>query len=125
MPDRAIIPLLPALSIGFIAGIIAAALQLTSGATLAVGIAGGVLVALAAVSSVFGVGGDAGEKTIVAGLRGACAVALYMCMFLFILGFLREGNASSLIWLVLGAVIALVLTQLRVRERGDLQASAD
>ena len=123
MPDRAIIPLLPALSIGFIAGIITAALQLTSGAALVVAIAGGVVVAMAAVSSVFGVSGDKDEKTIVAGLRAACAVALYGCMFLFIQGFLREGKASSLIWLVLGVVLALVLTQLRVRDRGEVRGA--
>jgi hypothetical protein len=125
VPDRAIIPLLPALSIGFIAGIITAALQLATGAALVVGIAGGVLVAMAAVSSVFGVGGDTGEKAIVAALRAACAVSLYGCMFLFIQGFLREGQASSLIWLVLGVALALVLTQLRVRDRGELQPSSD
>ena len=121
MPDRAIIPLLPALSIGFIAGIIAAALQLTSGAALAIAIAGGIVVALAAVSSVFGVSGDKDEKTIVAALRAACAVALFGCMFLFIQGFLREGKASSIIWLALGIVLALVLTRLRVRDRGEIR----
>ena len=125
MPDRAIIPLLPALSIGFIAGIITAALQLTSGAGLVVGIVGGVLVAMAALSSVFGVSGDRDEKAIVAGLRAACAVALYACMFLFIQGFLRAGEATSLVWLVLGIVLALVLTQLRVRDRGEMRASTE
>ena len=125
MPDRAIIPLLPALSIGFIAGIITAALQLTSGQGLVVGIVGGVFVAMAALSSVFGVSGDREEKAIVAGLRAACAVALYACMFLFIQGFLREGKASSMVWLVLGIVLALVLTQLRVRDRGEMQASTE
>jgi hypothetical protein len=123
VPDRAIIPLLPALSIGFIAGIITAALQLTSGAAIVVAIAGGVLVAMAAASSVFGVSGDSGEKTIVAALRAACAVALFGCMFLFIQGFLREGKMSSVIWLVLGIALALVLTQLRVRDRGELHGS--
>ena len=125
MPDRAIIPLLPALSLGFIAGIITAALQLTSGAALVVGIAGGIVVALAALSSVFGVSGDKDEKLIVAALRAGCAVALYACMFLFIQGFLREGKASSLIWLALGVLLALVLTQLRVRDRGELHPSAE
>ena len=125
MPDRAIIPLLPALSLGFIGGIIAAALQLTSGAALAVGVVGGLLVAMAALSSVFGVSGDKQEKTIVAGLRAALAVALYACMFLFIQGFLRHGEATSLVWLVLGVVLAIVLAQLRVRDRGELQASAE
>ena len=124
MPDRAIIPLLPALSIGFIAGIITAALQLSSGAALAVAIAGGIVVAMAALSSVFGVSGDKDEKMIVAALRAGCAVALYGCMFLFIQGFLREGKASSLIWLVLGIVLALVLTQLRVRDRGEVRGDA-
>jgi hypothetical protein len=124
VPDRAIIPLLPALSIGFICGIIAAAMQLESGTTLIVGVVGGVAVALAALSSVFGVGGDTGEKAIVAALRAGCAVALFACMYLFILGFLREGEASSLIWLVLGVVLAIVLTQLRVRDRGELDAAA-
>ena len=124
MPDRAIIPLLPALSIGFIAGIITAALQLTSGAALVVGIAGGVVVAMAAASSVFGVSGDKDEKTIVAALRTGCAVALYACMFLFIQGFLREGKASSMIWLALGILLAIVLTQLRVRDRGEIRGDA-
>jgi MFS family permease len=88
------------------------------------GIAGGVVVAMAAVSSVFGVSGDKDEKTIVAALRAGCAVALYGCMFLFIQGFLREGKASSLIWLVLGVVLALVLTRLRVRDRGEIHGAA-
>ena len=123
MPDRAIIPLLPALSLGFIAGIITAALQLTSGAGLVVGIVGGVIVAMAALSSVFGVSGDRDEKAIVAGLRAACAVALYACMFLFILRFLRQGNVlGALPWVVLGIAFGLILTQLRVRERGDAPA---
>ena len=125
MPDRAIIPLLPALSIGFIAGIISAAMQLTSGATLAVAVAGGLVVALAAVSSVFGVGGEAGEKAIVAALPAGCAVALYACMFLFLQSFLREIEAAAVLWFVMGIVFALVLTQLRVRDRGELHPSRD
>ena len=125
MPDRAIIPLLPALSLGFIAGIITAALQLTSGAALVVGVVGAVLVALAALSSVFGVSGDRSEKKIVAALRAACAVALYGCMFLFIQGFLREGEGAAIVWLALGIVLAIVLSQLRVRDRDELHASTE
>jgi hypothetical protein len=126
VPDRAIIPMLPALSLGFICGIIAAALQLEPGPTIAIGAAGAVAVALAGASSVFGTGGETGEKAIVAVLRGACAVALFACMFLFMLDFLRnEQAARSLIWLVAGAAVALVLTQLRVRDRGELHGDAD
>ena len=42
-------------------------------------------------------------------------------MFLFINGFLREGNVSALVWVVIGIALGLVLTQLRVRDRGELQ----
>jgi hypothetical protein len=84
-----------------------------------------VAVALAGASSVFGVGGEAGEKTIVGALRSATAVALYACLFLFFVRFLREGQTTSLMWLVLGAALALVLTRLRVRDPGDLRATRE
>ena len=120
MPDRAIIAILPAVSIGFMAGVIVSALQLQDGPTRWVGLAGAVAVAAAAGSSVFGVNGDTSERGIVGVLRGACAVALYACMFLFILRFLRQGNVlGALPWVVLGIAFGLVLTQLRVRDRGE------
>ena len=125
MPERAIIPLLPALSLGFIAGIIVSALQLSSGPSLVIALCAAALSALAAVSSVFGVGGDPGEKAIVAAVRAACAAALSASMFLFITGFLREGRLSSLIWLVIGVALGLVLTQQRVRDRGEPEPQAD
>lgn len=119
VPDRAIIAILPALSLGFIAGLISTMLQLEPTPTWYVGIAGGILVALAAGSSVFGVKGDGSEKAIVGVLRGACAVALYACMFLFVSRFLDGSILGALIWAVLGGVFAAVLTQMRVRERGE------
>ena len=122
MPDRAIIPLLPALALGFTCGIIASALLLGDTATLVVGLVGALVTALAAGSSIFGVPGDRDEKAIVAALRVATAVGLYACVFLFILGFLREGKViSALIWLPLAIVFAILLTRLRVRDRGELQ----
>jgi hypothetical protein len=122
VPERAIIAILPAVTLGFIAGMIAAALQLDSTPTLIVGFAGAAVVLLIAASSVLGTGGAAGEMTIVAVLRALCAAALYGCMFLFINGFLREGQVSSLVWIVIGIALGLVLTQLRVRDRGDVEA---
>ena len=122
VPERAIIAILPALSVGFIAGIIVSALQLNSTPTLIVGVAGAIIVLLAAFSSVFGVGGDRSEKATVGVLRALCAVALYGCMFLFITGFLREGNFGALVWVAVGAAFVIVLMQLRVRDRGELQA---
>ena len=124
MPDRAIIPLLPALSLGFICGIIAAALLLGDGAVLAVAIAGGVGTALAAGSSVFGVKGDRGEKTIVAGMRIGTAVALFLCVYLFILGFLRDGSVASLLFVPFIILFAILTTRFRVRDRGEVREAA-
>ena len=126
MPDRIIIPLLPAITVGFITGIIASALQLGSGGTFAVAAAGAVLVALAASSSVFTAKGETGEKAIVGVLRALCAVALMVCIFLFILGFLRDGEpVKGLVWLALAGAFAAVIAKLRVRERGDLRTAED
>jgi hypothetical protein len=124
MPDRAIIPLLPALAIGFICGIVSSALLLKASGTWAVGIAGAVVTGLIASSSVFGVGSERSEKAIVAGLRAACSMALMGCVYLFILGFLRDGKPLvALIWLVLAFAFAMVLTRLRVRDRGELHGN--
>jgi len=126
MQDRVIIPLLPALSLGFICGIITSALLLDTAGTIAVAIAGAVLVAIAASSSVFAASGEKGEKAIVGALRGACSVALFGCVMLFILGFLRDGKPlGAMIWLVLAFAFAMVLTRLRVRDRGEMRAAHD
>ena len=120
MPDRAIIPLLPALALGFICGMVASALLLEDGATLAVGIAGAVGTAFFATSSVFGVKGEAGEKAIVAALRVACALGLFACIYLFMLAFLREGSVMALVWVPLAAVFGLLLARMRVRNRDEV-----
>ncbi len=119
MPDRAIVALLPAAALGFICGIIVATLQLEDGPTLAVGAAGAVLVLLAGASSVFGVRADGGEKGIVAALRAACAVGLFVCIYLFILGFLREGNVAAVIWLPLAILLGIVMSRIAIRDRPE------
>jgi hypothetical protein len=125
VPDRAIIAILPAVSLGFIGGLISTMLQLQGGATLAIGLAGAALVMLAAGSSVFGVKGEQGEKAIVGVLRGGCAVGLYGAMFMFILSFLEGSVVAALLWALLGFAFAGVLTQLRVRERGQMRTASD
>jgi hypothetical protein len=123
MPDRAIIPLLPALAIGFICGIVASALLLSDGGTWAVGIVGAIAVAVIASSSVFGVSSDRGEIAIVAVLRAASAAALFASVYLFILAFLRNGKPLlAIVWLVLAFAFAMILTRLRVRDRGELRS---
>ena len=122
MPDRALIPLLPALALGFICGIVVSTLQLEDTPTLLVGLAGAVAVVVAGVSSVFGVRADSGEKTIVAALRAACAVGIFACVYLFMLGLLRDGSiVGALIWLPLALLLGIVMTRLVVRRRGGEQ----
>ncbi len=116
MPDRAIIPLLPAASLGFICGIIVATLQLEDTPTLLVGLAGAVLVVLAGASSVFGVRAEGSEKAVVGALRAACAVGIFFCIYLFILGFLRDGSIAAIIWLPLAIGLGLVMTRIAVRD---------
>ena len=116
MPDRAIIPLLPALSLGFIAGIVVSTLQLQDTPTLLVGVVGALVVVLAALSSVFGVRAEGSEKAIVAALRGACAVGVFVAIYLFILGFLREGSVAAIIWLAFAIVLGIVMSRIAVRD---------
>ena len=125
MPDRAVVALLPAVSLGFICGIIASTLQLGDGPTLIIALAGGIAVAVAGTSSVFGCKGEAGERAIVGGLRAACGVALFLGIFLFMVGFLRDGQgAVAFVWLIVAGVFGLLLGRLRVRDRGEPQTTA-
>jgi uncharacterized protein YqgC (DUF456 family) len=124
MPDRAIIPLLPALALGFICGIVASALLLEDTPTLVVGVVGAIATAAIALTSIFGVKGDGTEKAAVAGLRAACAVGLYTCIYLFILGFLREGSPIAIIWVPLAVVFGVLIARLRVRDRGEVQQAS-
>ena len=124
MPDRAIVALLPAVSLGFICGIIASTLQLGDGPTLMIALAGGIAVAIAGTSSVFGCKGEAGERAIVGGLRAACGIALFLGIFLFMVGFLRDSQGIlAFIWLIVAGIFGLLLARLRVRDRGEPQTT--
>ena len=120
MPDRAIVALLPAVSLGFICGIIASTLQLGDGATLSIALAGGIAVAIAGTSSVFGCKGEAGERAIVGALRALCGIVLFLGIFLFMIGFLRDSQGIlAFIWLIIAGVFGMLLSKLRVRDRGE------
>ena len=119
MPDRAIIALLPAVALGFICGIVVSTLQLEDTPTLLVGVVGAIVVLGAGASSVFGVRADSGEKTMVGALRAACAVGLFLCVYLFMLGFLRDGSVAAIIWLPIALALGIVMTRLGVRDRGE------
>ena len=116
MPDRAIISLLPALALGFICGIVVSTLQLEDTPTLIVGLVGALVVVGAGLSSVFGVRADSTEKSLVGALRAACAVGVFVCIYLFMLGFLRDGSIAAIIWLPLAAGLAIVMTRIAIRD---------
>jgi hypothetical protein len=124
MPDRALISLLPAAALAFICGIVASTLQLEDTPTLLVGIAGAVLVVIAGASSVFGVRADSGEKALVAALRAACAVGIFVCIYLFMLGLLRDGSVASIVWLPLAIALAIAMTRLAMRPRGEMREAS-
>ena len=125
MPDRAIVSLLPALALGFICGIVVSTLQLEDTPTLLVGLVGVIAVVLAGFSSVFGVRADAGEKTLVGALRAACAAGVFICIYLFMLGFLRDGSIAAVIWLPLALALGIVMTRIAVRDSAREDESAE
>jgi hypothetical protein len=124
MPDRVIISLLPALALGFICGIVVSPLQLEDGPTLAVGIVGALVVLAVAFSSVFGVRGDSGEKAMVGGLRAACAVGVFVCIYLFMLSFLRDGSVAGVLWLLPGLGLGIVMSRLTLRDREEVREAS-
>jgi len=124
MPDRVIISLLPAVALGFICGIVVSPLQLEDGPTLAVGVIGALVVLAVAFSSVLGVRADSGEKTIVGGLRAACAVGIFVCIYLFMLSFLRDGKVLGVLWLLPALALGVVMTRIAVRD-SDRDESAE
>ena len=116
MPDRVIISLLPALALGFICGIVVSTLQLEDTPTLLVGLIGALVVVGAGASSVFGVRADSWERTMVGALRAACAVGVFLCIYLFMLGFLRDGSIAAVVWLPLALALGIVMTRIAVRD---------
>ena len=119
MPDRVIISLLPSRALGFICGIVVSTLQLEDGPTLLVGLVGAVVVLVAGFSSVFGVRAEGGEKTLVGGLRAACAVGIFLCVYLFMLGFLRDGSIAAVIWLPIALALGIVMSRIAVRRDSE------
>ncbi len=87
---------------------------------IASGLVGAVVVLAAGASSVFGVRADSGEKAIVGALRAACAVGVFVCIYLFMLGLLRDGSViAALIWLPLALVLGVLMSRLVVREEPE------
>ena len=120
MPDRATIPLLVAVSAGFITGCIAAITEMYGGGALTLGLLVGVAVFAAGVVSVVKTEGEESERRIVGVLRGLVAAACFGFLYVGIFHALRDGSILGLLAIVVGGFFGLLLTRFRVRERGEL-----
>jgi hypothetical protein len=115
MQERAILPLLPAVTLGFICGIIGAASQLTGGARVLLALAGAVVVAAAGAMSVFKDRGDSSERAVVGGLRAGLSIAVFALVYFALLTLLADGNVLLFfLFVILAGACALIMTQQRV-----------
>jgi uncharacterized membrane protein len=115
MQERAIIPLLPAVTLAFICGVIGAATQLTGSSRVWLALVGAIVVAAAAASSVLRDGAEGPERTIVGVLRALLAVAVFGLIYFALLTLLADGNVFLfLVFLILAGGCALILAQQRV-----------
>ena len=119
-PDRAIIPLMTAVAAGFIAGLIGAVKELSGGTAWTLALPVGVAVAISGIVSVIKTPGEESERWIVGAIRGAVGAACFGFLFAGILTAVRDGKGLGLLWLVLAAFFAILLTRFRVRDRGQL-----
>jgi len=120
MLDRAIIPLLAAVATGFIGGTIGAVTQTFSPGSVIIGLVLGALVFGSGFVSVIKAPGEESERWIVGAMRGAVAAACFGFLFAGILTAVRDGKGLGLLWLLLAAIFAVLLTRFRVRDRGQL-----
>ena len=121
MPDRAIIPSLAAVTGGFLAGTMTAVTQTYSPKSVIIGVIVGAVVFASGFISVIKAEGEESERWIVGAMRGACAAACFGFLFAGLLAALRDGKLLGLVWLALAVFFGVLLTQFRVRDRGQLR----
>jgi len=121
MPDRAIIPLFAAVATDFIGGTIGAVTQTFSPGSVIIGLVLGALVFGSGFVSFIKAPGEESERWIVGAMRGACAATCFGFLFAGLLAALRDGKLLGLVWLALAVFFGVLLTQFRVRDRGQLR----
>ena len=121
MPGRAIIPLFAAVATDFIGGTIGAVTQTFSPGSVIIGLVLGALVFGSGFVSFIKAPGEESERWIVGAMRGACAAACFGFLFAGLLAALRDGKLLGLVWLALAVFFGVLLTQFRVRDRGQLR----
>ena len=117
MPDRAVIPLMVAVSAAFLVGVIAAVLQIHGGGAIALGFVAGIGVMAAGAFSVAGGDAPARDKNLIGALRGGLAVGLFVFVYIGTLAFLRDGSfVLALLCYAAGRrSTALLITRVRWR----------
>jgi hypothetical protein len=121
MPDRAIIPLMAATAFGFMGGLFTAVTQTYNPLAAYIGIVIGLFVFGSGFLSVIKADGEESERWIVGAMRGAVAAACFGFLFAGLLVALRDGKPLGILFLVLAALFAGLLTRFRVRDRGQLR----
>ncbi len=115
MPDRAIVPLSPAVAGGFIVGLIAAVLQLSRGPMLILLAVGAAATFAAGAVSVGGTRGGGGEKLVVGLLRAGLGAGVFALIYVAMIRFLRDGELLLALGLFAVAIVcAYPLTRMRV-----------
>jgi hypothetical protein len=105
MPDRAVIPLVFAVSLGFLAGLAAAVFEMTGGQAAGLGIPAAVLVAIAGAASVIGAPIAPAERARFAIRRALLGAALFAAIFLAMIAFLKSGHVlDTLIWAIVAGL---------------------
>jgi hypothetical protein len=113
MNDRAVIPLAVAGAAGFLAGLIASALQI---GLLALGIAGAVSCAVVGAATLSHCRASEAERDEVALIRATGSALLFLAVYVAITAFLRDGSLLvMLIALAVAAYLALALARVTAR----------
>jgi hypothetical protein len=112
MPDRAVIPLVCAVSLGFLAGLAAAAFEMTGGQAFAIGLPAAVLVGIAGAASVLGARCAPAERRRLAATRALAGAALLAAILLGMIAFLKNGDLLlTLLWLIVAGLCCAALAR--------------
>jgi Na+/melibiose symporter-like transporter len=119
MPDRAVIPLVCAVSLGFLAGLAAAVFEMTGGQAAGLAVPAALLVALAGAASVIGAPLERPALVRLAARRALLGAAVFTAIFLAMIAFLKSGHVLlTIVW----AIVAGVCCGGLVKQPGKTQA---
>jgi hypothetical protein len=119
VPERAVIPLVFAVSLGFLAGLAAAVFEMAPGQAASLGVPAGALVAIAGVASVIAAPIPPRERVRMAALRALAGACLLAAIFLGMIAFLKSGHIfAAIIWAIVAGICCAALA-VKPREAGE------